>query len=161
MNMPPQQDFAMSKTSYSLQPEIDRFHKYEGRRTSKFEGIYMNSAVKQIITYELETRKVRSKREAGVKDSIDDAVKAKAKPLGATKTQAGGKPEALKENKAAAAEHWLSKLRTTVEAKQELKRSGGKEGGTICREFAYPMLYTYHEGVTNAVKRRIVLKELV
>jgi len=50
-------------------------------------------------------------------------------------------------------------MKKTVESQQELRRTGGQ--GTICREYAYPMLYTYHEGVTNAVKRRIVLKEIV
>ncbi|UPQ97958.1 P-loop-containing nucleoside triphosphate hydrolase [Chloropicon primus] len=143
-------NFRMSRTSYSLQPEIDKFHRYEGLPSNE---IYMNSAVKQIITYEQETRKIRSKREAGVKESLEDKVK--SKPKDSASKNSGGE-ERKKHH-----EHWLSKMRTAVENKQELRRMGGKKGGTICREVAYPMLYTYHEGVTNAVKRRVVLKELV
>lgn len=145
------------RSSYSLQPEIDKFHRYDGRSTSK-EGIYMNQAVKQIITYELETRKIRERREAGVKESLEDKVAVKGKR---GRDAAGGEGKDDEDGARAAAEdHWLGKMRAKVESRLELKRGGRKEGGTICREYAYPMLYTFHEGVTNAVKRRIVLKEL-
>ena len=143
----------MPRTSYCLQPQIDKFHRYAGRGSGGggSEGITMNSAVKQIITHELETRKIRTRREAGVKESLMDKVKTKQQERALTDKD----KVATRKN-----DHWLSKMRKTVENQQELRRMGGRDG-TICREYAYPMLYTYHEGVTNAVKRRIVLKEIV
>ena len=134
------------RTTYSLQPEIDTFHRYSGRKTS--DGISMNSAVKQIITYELETRKIRSHRESSVKQS--QSLEGKdSKKKKASKARTQQRVLAEKNN------HWLNQMKANLEHKKEWA------AGAICREHVYPMLYTYHEGVTNAVKRRVLLQEIM
>ena len=136
---------------------VSSLHRYSGRAgdSPHARGISMNSAVKQIITHELENRKIRSVREATVRKqgSLEEKVKDSAGGNGAGGNGSGPSKAAM-----AKSNHWLSRMKATVEQRQELKRTGG---GTICRDHVYPMLYTFHEGVTNAVKRRVLLREIV
>jgi chromosome transmission fidelity protein 18 len=137
----------MPQTTYCLQPEIDKFHRYSSSKSGH--GISMKGEVKQIISYELESRKIRSTRDLGVKQTLHDKVKKKSK-----------EKEALLVQKS---NNWLTRMGAHVEKAQEQKRLGwaAGQGGTICRKRVFPMLYTYHEGVTNAVKRRLTLQEII
>ena len=196
------------KTTYSLAPEIDRFHQAYRRigarsaATSDYKerkfgggggggggggtGIYMSSAVKQIISHELETRKVRTMRgmDAEANRSLRDRMgygtpsQASPNPNAHGKGGMRGKRgeggeggeeregregregEGRKEGEGGAcrSDHWLNRLKDRAEEGMKARhvRAGACGGG-----FIFPMLYTYHEGVTNAVKRRVQLKEIV
>ena len=139
-------------------------------------GRHLPAAVRQTVSHEADMEAIR--RAEAVRRGTAGAAPTPGMPLAPTQPQAsvphaGPVPVTLAQRMAAAGggaaarkaaapprkTTWLDTLREASSARAAGANAGEAAGGARGQRF--PVLYKFHEGVTNAVKRAVLMNDLM